>query len=136
EMGLSPIQSNDRNFHFGTVGEERHHLITEIPPRPRGRIGIGTVHHIAWSVSCLTSLLAWRGKYGNGGLNFRDVRDSNYLKSVYTGEFGNIVFEFATDYPGFDVDEELEHLGESLQLPEQYEDRREEYERTMPKLDL
>lgn len=47
-----------------------------------------------------------------------------------------MVFEFATDDPGFDVDEELEHLGESLQLPEQYEDRREEYERTMPKLDL
>lgn len=136
EMGLSPIQSNDRNFHFETVGEERHHLITEIPPRPRGRFGIGTVHHIAWSVPNLTSLLEWREKLENVGLRLTDVRDRNYFKSVYTGEFGNMVFEFATDDPGFDVDEELEHLGESLQLPEQYEDRREEYERTMPKLDL
>src|SRR5699024_3751778 len=124
------------NFHFETVGEERHHLITEIPPRPRGRCGIGTVHHIAWSVHNLTSLLEWREKLENVGLRLTDVRDRNYFQSVYTEKYVNIVLEFAKVYTGFDVNEELEHLGESLQLPEKYEDRREEYERTMPKLDL
>src|SRR5699024_12586955 len=74
EMGLSTIQSNDRNFHFETVGEERHHLITEIPPRPRGRIHIGTVHHIACTVRRLTSLLEWREKLENVGLRLTDVR--------------------------------------------------------------
>src|SRR5699024_3534209 len=54
-----------------------------------------------------------------------DVRDRNYFKSIYTSEAGNIVFEFATDGPGFDVDEDVASLGTALKLPEQYEHRRQ-----------
>lgn len=135
-LGLTPIQTQGQSYHFETVGSEKHHVITAIPPSPRGRFGIGTVHHIAWSVPNLETLKEWQNFIQSQDLGVTEVRDRNYFKSVYTSEFGNIVFEFATDDPGFDVDEDKKDLGTSLQLPPQYEHRREEYERTLPKLDL
>lgn len=135
-LGLTPIQTQGQSYHFETVGSEKHHVITALPPSPRGRFGIGTVHHIAWSVPNLETLKEWQSFIQSQELGVTEVRDRNYFKSVYTSEFGYIVFEFATDEPGFAVDEDKKDLGKSLQLPTQYEHRREEYERTLPKLDL
>lgn len=135
-LGLTPIQTNSQSFHYETVGSEKHHIITALPPSPRGRFGIGTVHHIAWSVPNLDALQVWQSFIQSQDLGVTEVRDRNYFKSVYTSEFGNIVFEFATDEPGFKIDESKEDLGKSLQLPAQYEHRRAEYESTLPKLDL
>lgn len=135
-MGLEVIETGDDNHHFETTGAEKHHIVTSLPPKPRGRFGIGTVHHIAWSVPDLDVLKEWQDALTSDGYGVTEVRDRNYFRSIYTGEKGNIVFEFATDGPGFDVDEDASELGTSLKLPEQYEHRRAEYEKTLPKLDI
>src|SRR5690625_5323038 len=59
-MGLKKLESTNMHRHYETVGEEKHHIITSIPPQPRGNFGIGTVHHIAWSVPNLETLTNWQ----------------------------------------------------------------------------
>src|SRR5690625_7612069 len=58
-MGLKKLESTNMHRHYETVGEEKHHIITSIPPQPRGNFGIGTVHHIEWSVTNLETLSIW-----------------------------------------------------------------------------
>ncbi|WP_040285209.1 VOC family protein [Sporosarcina koreensis] len=135
-MGLGQLERDGENYHFETQGPEKHHMITPISPQPAGRFGIGTVHHIAWSVPDVETLKKWQSALQNKGFGVTVVKDRNYFNSIYMGEKGNIVFEFATDGPGFDIDESLESLGTTLQLPEQYEQKRQEYETRLPKLDL
>ncbi|MGM8365656.1 VOC family protein [Virgibacillus sp. W0181] len=135
-MGLNELDRDDQNHHYETVGEEKHHIITSIPPQPAGRFGIGTVHHIAWSVPDMEVLKEWQSKLKKEGFGVTVVKDRNYFNSIYIGEKGNVVFEFATDGPGFDVDEDRESLGTALKLPKQYEHKRQEYETLLPKLDV
>ncbi|MGM8212201.1 VOC family protein [Virgibacillus sp. W0430] len=135
-MGLKELDSADENHHFETIGEEKHHIVISIPPQPTGRFGIGTVHHIAWSVSGMDELKEWQSKLKKEGFGVTAVRDRNYFNSIYMGEKGNVVFEFATDGPGFFVDEDKELLGTALKLPEQYEQNRQEYETLLPELDI
>jgi len=135
-MGLKKIESTNMHRHYETVGEEKHHIITSIPPQPRGNFGIGTVHHIAWSVPNLEALTNWQTTLQDEDYRVTEVRDRNYFKSIYLAEKGKVVFEFATDGPGFDLDEDKDSLGTALKLPEQYEYRREEYETLLPKLDI
>lgn len=135
-MGLKELDVRGDNHHYETVGAERHHIITTIPPRPLGRFGIGTVHHIAWSVPNLDTLKAWQTELMGAGFEVTEVRDRNYFNSIYTAEKGKVIFEFASDTPGFDVDEDKDSLGGALKLPEQYEHRRQEYERLLPKLGI
>ncbi|MDN6625947.1 MAG: VOC family protein [Pisciglobus halotolerans] len=135
-MGLKELESKDENQHFETVGEEKHHLITLAHPKPAGRFGIGTVHHIAWSVPDLESLKEWQTELQESGRGVTMLKDRNYFNSIYSVEKGKIVFEFATDGPGFYIDEDEQTLGTSLKLPEQYEDNRQLYEEQLPKLDV
>lgn len=135
-MGLKKLDVEDDNHHYETVGAEKHHIITAIPPQPMGRFGIGTVHHIAWSVPDLDMLKAWQSELVKAGFRVTEVRDRNYFNSIYTAEKGKVVFEFASDTPGFDVDEDKDSLGTALKLPEQYEHRRQEYETLLPKLEI
>lgn len=136
KMGLKEMDIDDGNQHFETAGPEKHHIITSLPPQPRGRFGIGTVHHIAWSVPDMDVLKEWQTALTEDGFGVTEVRDRNYFRSIYIGEKGNVVFEFATDGPGFDVDEDKSELGTSLKLPKQYEHLRPEYEKSLPKLDI
>lgn len=136
KMGLKTLDTDDGNQHFETAGDEKHHIITSLPPQPHGRFGIGTVHHIAWSVPDMDTMKEWQAALRDDGFGVTEVRDRTYFRSIYTGEKGDIVFEFATEGPGFDVDEDPSELGTSLKLPEQYEHKRPEYEKTLPKLDI
>lgn len=135
-MGLHELDTDDQNHHYETVGEEKHHIITSLPPQPNGIFGIGTVHHIAWFVPDIDALKEWQSALTEVGFRVTDVRDRNYFNSIYIGEKGNVVFEFATDGPGFDVDEDKNSLGTALKLPPQYEHRRQEYESLLPKLEI
>lgn len=135
-MGLKEVDSNDQNIHVETVGEEKHHIITSVPPKPAGRFGIGTVHHIAWSVPDMDALKEWQNILFEENIGATVVKDRNYFNSVYSIEKGNIVFEFATDGPGFTRDEDIASLGTTLQLPKQYEQNRSAYETLLPKLDI
>ncbi|PIC76079.1 ring-cleaving dioxygenase [Sporosarcina sp. P19] len=135
-MGLDELDIDDQNQHFETVGKEKQHIITATPPQPAGRFGIGTVHHIAWSVPHKDALKQWQSALADEEFKVTEVKDRNYFNSIYIKERGRVVFEFATDGPGFDVDEDMESLGSMLKLPEQYEHNRQEYENLLPKLEV
>ena len=106
------------------------------PDSRPGRLGAGTVHHIAWRTPDDAQQLAWRKKLVVDGYNVSPVMDRTYFHSIYYREPGGILFEIATDPPGFALDEPPEHLGERLMLPPQYEAHRELIERSLPKLTL
>ncbi|WP_342507880.1 ring-cleaving dioxygenase [Sporosarcina sp. FSL K6-2383] len=91
-----------------------------------GTMGVGTVHHIAWRAIDDADLLEWQQHAGNHGQHVTELKDRNYFNALYFRESGKILFEIATDPPGFAHDETLETMGDQLMLPEQYEQRREQ----------
>ncbi len=101
---------------------------------PKGRLGTGTVHHIAFRAKTAREQMAWQAHLRQAGVNVTEVRDRNYFKSIYFHEPGGILFEIATDSPGFAIDEPLERLGSSLMLPANYERIREDIEAVLPPL--
>ena len=103
---------------------------------PRGRTGVGTVHHVAFRASDEQTQLELREKVSSLGYNVTPVLDRNYFRSIYFREPGGVLFEIATDPPGFAVDEDTKHLGESLKLPPWLEPRREELEGLLPPLSV
>jgi len=101
---------------------------------PRGSLGVGTVHHVAFRVPDEEIQLAMREEVAALGYNVTPVVDRNYFRSIYFREPGGVLFEIATDPPGFAVDEDPEHLGENLKLPPWLEPRRERLEEILPPL--
>jgi glyoxalase family protein len=98
--------------------------------------GGGTVHHIAFRAENETDLGEWRKVIAGLGFNVTPILDRNYFRSIYFREPGGVLFEIATDPPGFTVDESLEALGTTLRLPPQYEKKRAEIERRLPPIAL
>lgn len=98
----------------------------------RALMGIGTVHHIAWRAENEEDLKAWLDYVREKGFRTSDVRDRKYFKSIYFREKGGILYEIATDDPGFAVDEDKDSLGINLMLPPQYEHMREDLEESLP----
>jgi glyoxalase family protein len=109
-------------------GEKRgsHYAYNEAPAEP-GIPGAGTVHHVAWA-SPPEEHEAWRERVAASGAHPTPVIDRFYFKSIYFREPSGVLFEIATIGPGFTVDEPLEHLGEKLSLPPDYEHLRERVE--------
>jgi glyoxalase family protein len=103
------------------------------PTGERHRQGAGSVHHIAWA-SRDEDHLAWQARVRAAGPRVTDVRDRDYFKSIYFNEPRGVLFEIATLSPGFAVDEDPEHLGEALRLPEQHEHLRPQLERELTPL--
>jgi glyoxalase family protein len=95
----------------------------------RGQMGVGTVHHIAWRASDDQDQLEWQKYVAGNGYGVTPVQDRNYFNAIYFREHGEILFEIATDPPGFAHDESQETMGEKLMLPAQYEPHREQIER-------
>ncbi|ABG04023.1 Glyoxalase/bleomycin resistance protein/dioxygenase [Rubrobacter xylanophilus DSM 9941] len=93
------------------------------------RVGAGGVHHVAFRVPDEEEHRAWRERLARAGLGVTPVIDRYYFKSVYFREPGGVLFELATDGPGFAVDEDPERLGERLALPPFLEPHREQIER-------
>lgn len=91
-------------------------------------MGVGTVHHIAFRADDDNDQLYWRQKLAQSGYVVTLVKDRNYFNSVYFREHGGILFEIATDPPGFAIDESSEELGKILKLPPQYEHYRQQLE--------
>lgn len=103
---------------------------------PPGQIAAGSVHHVAWRTSDDAQQAAWRRQIAAFGVNVTPVRDRQYFRSIYFREPGGVLFEIATDPPGFTVDEPPERLGTSLKLPPWLEQRRALLERTLLPLRL
>jgi glyoxalase family protein len=100
-----------------------------------GRSGAGSVHHIAFRAANDASQLEWRAEIGKH-IGATPVLDRDYFHSIYFREPGGVLFELATDNPGFAVDEPVETLGERLCLPAWLEPRREELEKRLIPLEL
>jgi len=97
------------------------------PPEERPLQGAGSVHHVAWA-SSLDEHEEWRQRALDAGAHPTPVIDRFYFRSVYFREPSGVLFEIATLGPGFTVDEPLEHLGEKLSLPPDFEHLRAEVE--------
>jgi glyoxalase family protein len=91
-------------------------------------IGAGGVHHVAFRAPDEEEHAAWRERLAKVGLDVTPVIDRFYFRSIYFREPGGILFEIATDGPGFTTDEDPEHLGEKLSLPPFLEPRRKQIE--------
>ena len=112
-------------------GEHRHvHWTYDPAPAGTGRLGAGTVHHIAWA-SRDEDHLAWQEQVRAAGEHVTDVRDRDYFKAIYFREPRGVLFEIATLSPGFAADEDPEHLGEELRVPRMHAHLRDELERTL-----
>jgi glyoxalase family protein len=106
------------------------------PSMPRGIVSVGTVHHVAWRAADDEEQAAWSLAVGRAGLEVTPVRDRRYFRSIYFREPGGVLFEIATDRPGFTLDEPAEALGAELVLPPWLEGRRAELLRSLPALRL
>ncbi|MET0276742.1 MAG: ring-cleaving dioxygenase [Pseudorhodoplanes sp.] len=98
-----------------------------------GRMGGGSVHHIAFRAADDAEEFAMVKKLAeNHHIHTTEQKDRNYFRSVYFREPGHVLFEIATDIPGFAIDEPVASLGQSLKLPPEYENRRSEIEQVLP----
>jgi glyoxalase family protein len=111
--------------------------IVDLVETSNGKVGInagGTIHHIAFRVKDEKTLMDFRQRVLDRGLSITPKIDRNYFFSLYFREPGGVLFELATDNPGFAVDEAVSELGSALKLPAQYERHRHEIEKALPKL--
>lgn len=111
-------------------GEERRFRWAYDTPQAEGVAGAGTVHHIAWATRD-DEQLDWRSRIVAAGAHVTDVLDREYFRSIYFREPRGVLFEIATLGPGFAIDEDVDHLGESLRLPAMYAGLREKLEQTL-----
>jgi glyoxalase family protein len=110
--------------------------LLERPDGVFGNIAAGTVHHIAFRAANDEEQRNWREKLADLGLGVTPVIDRQYFHSIYFREPGGILFEIATDRPGFAIDEPVEELGENLKLPPQFESHRGSIARALPPISL
>lgn len=110
--------------------------IAHEPEARAGRTGAGTVHHVAFRAETDERQLEWQQLLMREGLQVTEVLDREYFHSIYFRELGGVLFEIATDPPGFAADEPLETLGTHLKLPPWLEPDRAAIERKLPKLRL
>ncbi|GAB3540074.1 ring-cleaving dioxygenase [Pontibacter brevis] len=136
-LGYKLLEQNGSHHRYITDAVENAAIIDliEDPNANRGDGGAGTNHHIAFRVKDEDVLMRFREKIAGRGLNITDKIDRNYFYSLYFREPGGVLFEIATDNPGFAIDEPVDQLGSKLLLPPQYEPHRARIEAVLPKLD-
>jgi glyoxalase family protein len=131
------LQEKDGNisrYRAETAEEAAIIDLLEMPGASRGVNAGGTIHHVAFRVKDRQQQMAVRKKVLQEGLYATEQIDRDYFFSVYFREPGGVLFEIATDNPGFMIDETREQLGTSLQLPDRYEPMRERIEQVLPEL--
>ncbi len=137
-MGFQEVGREGSRFRF-QVGKGNDAAMIDLHCQPEsepGRMGIGAVHHIAWRASSAEEQQEWRRVLTAAWLDVTPVLDRNYFESIYYREPGGVLFELATDPPGFTVDESPEELGTHLKLPSSLEQRRPWLEAQLPQLRL
>ncbi|OXM13399.1 ring-cleaving dioxygenase [Paenibacillus herberti] len=123
-LGLKPDGEADGYARFRGDGELGNVIDIPMQDLERGTGGAGTVHHIAWRAKDFDEHEAWRQAAAGAGFQPTPVIDRQYFNAVYFREEGGILFEIATDPPGFTVDEPAEEMGSKLMLPSWYEPHR------------
>lgn len=110
--------------------------LVDDPKTPHRPMGAGTVHHVAWRVPDDAAQRRASEALVSAGIAVTPVRDRQYFRSIYFRIPGGVLFEIATDGPGFAIDEPVERLGTSLKLPPQYETHRAAIEQALPPLEV
>ena len=137
-LGFQLIGEENGWHRYGVLGggSGRHVDIRAMPNEERGSWGTGGVHHVAWRVPDDETELEVRERLMAARRKPTDVIDRFWFKSVYFLEPGGVLFEIATDGPGFTVDEDLATLGEHLVLPPWLEPHRREIEEVLPPIEV
>jgi glyoxalase family protein len=115
-------------YEMGEGGPGREVWVVEEPDTPLARLGAGGVHHVAYRVAGVAEQEAWHGRLRSVGVPVSGLIDRYYFQSIYFRISNGILFEIATDGPGFTADEDPERLGETLALPPFLEPRRTQIE--------
>ena len=131
-LGFHKLGHDEGWTRYGFRGTAGIVDVRESPSERRGRWGVGAIHHLAWRVDDEAHQLAVRAQVEKAGPNATEVIDRFWFKSVYFKEPGGVLFELATDGPGFAVDEEVAALGESLVLPPFLQPHREAIAGALP----
>ncbi|WP_135662963.1 ring-cleaving dioxygenase [Halorhabdus rudnickae] len=133
-MGYERTGNEGNRLRYETDGDLGYVVeLLDDPDVADGRPGAGTIHHVAFRVTS-DDQADWREKLQHLGLRPTEIIDRKWFESVYTRTPGGVLFEYATEGPGYTVDEDLEGLGERLVLPEWLEDRRGQIESGLPSL--
>lgn len=137
-MGFQLLSEHGNRFRYAAGSGEAGTRIDVLcaPEEPPGRVAVGTVHHIAFRTPDDEQQREWLTQLAGLGYNTSPVMDRQYFHSVYFREPGNILFEIATDPPGFAIDETPEALGSKLKLPPWLESSRADIEAILPPLRL
>jgi glyoxalase family protein len=132
-IGFERVDEHEGRVRFDT-GEDRIGTVVDLVETdvPRGTMGVGTVHHVAFELPDETAQEEMRERLAGAGMDATGIIDRKYFRAIYAREPGGVLFEFSTPDPGFAVDEDVDSLGEDLVLPAWLEDRREEIEASLP----
>jgi glyoxalase family protein len=135
-FGYKLLEQHVNRYRFVTDAVENANIVdlVEVAGEVAGHVAGGSVHHVAFRVANEEILMQYREKIAALGLHITDKIDRNYFYSLYFREPGGVLFEIATDNPGFAVDEAVEELGQNLKLPAQHERFRSALEKSLPKL--
>ncbi len=136
-LGMTVTGEAGDRARFGMAGGRPGALVdVHAGVRDRGLQAGGTVHHVAFRAPDLTTMTAWQQELIARGVSVTQILDRQYFKSIYFREPGGVLFEIATDAPGFAVDEPLLELGRHLRLPPWLEPNRDQIAASLPPLQL
>jgi len=135
-LGFELAGEAGNRFRFAAAGDGPGRVVDVLcsPDLPPGRVAAGTVHHVAFRAADDADQLARREALVGRGLDVTPVLDRQYFRSIYFREPGGVLFEIATDPPGFTLDEAPGELGSALRLPPWLEPHRERIEAALPPL--
>jgi catechol 2,3-dioxygenase-like lactoylglutathione lyase family enzyme len=135
-LGFRAVKDEGNRFRYGTGAEGPGAMVDLVclPAGRPGQLGAGTVHHVAWRAQHAEEQRAWREGLAGLGYNVTPIIDRTYFHSIYFREPGGVLFEIATDLPGFAVDEPPDRLGGRLILPNWLEPTRAELVKALPAL--
>lgn len=131
-LGFEKVGEEDDLMRFQSAASIGNIVDVKLSRVGTGQMGVGTVHHIAWRAKDNEDQLDWKQQVEAYGLGVTPVQDRSYFNAIYFREYGDLLFEIATDPPGFAIDEALEELGGGLMLPAQYERYRSGLNRDLP----
>ena len=137
-MGFHFVDQDGNRYRYRASDTEAASTVDVLclPAARAGEVSVGTVHHVAWRTPNDEEQMIWREKLVESRLNVTPVIDRKYFHSIYFREPGRVLFEIATDPPGFTIDEPLESLGSSLALPPWLEPMRASLESELPAVTL
>lgn len=135
-FGFERVMESKTHLRLKAPAENLGNVIDLIPVQERGIGGAGTNHHIAWRTPNDSDQLAWQDRLIKLGYRVTPVQDRQYFHSIYFREDSGILFEIATDGPGFLIDETVENLGSKLRLPPWYESNRDIIETNLPAISI